>query len=948
MPIFKVIAAAVVLLSVTALGAVAQDGAVVGTITDAESGEALPGANVIVEGTSRGTATNVEGEYRINGVRAGQRVIVVRYIGYAEARDTVLVPAGQAVRADFALRFATLMGEEIEVTAQLEGQAEAINRQLAASTIVNVVSSDKIEELPDQNAAEAIGRLPGISVQREAGEGTKISVRGLSPRFNSVTVNGERLPGADGEDRSVDLSSIPPEVLGGIEVYKALRPDQDADAIGGTVNLSLRPARRDLRLNIRAQAGYNDISEALGEPFKVSGRASDRFWDNRIGFQVSASAERAIRDNDELDVNYIAGEELGTGALGVQVERVQFADVLRTRDRYGASGVFDYELENGQIFLNAFANFSQDEELRRRRRYNVEQGTVQYDFRNRNRDRLVLSSSFNGEHLLRENGLMAEWRTSYSRSRSALPYQHSGLFTEGSAFDATLDPTLGVGEVIAATNNRLENTIFQRALFEAAETVDQSATIQGDLTQPFQVGESVSGFFKTGAKFRGQDRSRDNDRFETPGTIENFLAEYDPEALTGFTLNEAGQVVIIDFFDGDFDANNFLGGDFPFGSGLNGGALDAFYAAYDTLYVQQTRAELDDYGAQEGITSGYVMSEVNLGTRWMVLGGVRYEHTASEYTAKVGRTDGGGSLDDIQEVSDSQTYGEILPMLHVRYKATRWFDARAAVTRTLSRPDFYNLVPYVELNVFERDLRRGNPDLKHTKALNFDLFGSFYQNRYGLFTVGLFYKRLEDIDFIRRSRVAEQGPLLGFDLRQPENAVGIGTVAGLELDLQTNLSWLPGALGGVVLGANYSFVDSRTFVPFAERGERAPDPPFQREQIAGEREIPVPGQSDHTVNVTLGYERYGFSGRISMLYQSDFLLEVGSSQALDEFRQDLLRFDASFQQDLPLKGLRVYVSLNNITNALDESFVGSSRFPTEREIYGFTIDAGVRYGIKID
>ena len=213
----------------------ATTGTIKGIITDVETNEPLAGANVFIEGTSKGAATDIEGKYRIPNVPAGECILVVTYIGYQDKRQSVTVMPDEIMDLDIQLNFDALEGEVIVVTGQLEGQSQAINRQISANTIVNVVSSDKIQELPDQNAAESVGRLPGISIQRDAGEGQKVIVRGLAPRFNSITINGVRIPSTDPENRSVDLSMISPDVLAGIEVFKALTPDHDGDEEFGTI-----------------------------------------------------------------------------------------------------------------------------------------------------------------------------------------------------------------------------------------------------------------------------------------------------------------------------------------------------------------------------------------------------------------------------------------------------------------------------------------------------------------------------------------------------------------------------------------------------------------------------------------------------------------------------------------------------------------------------------------
>jgi len=218
----------------------AQVGRVTGRVTEKGTGEMLFGANVIIKGTNLGMATDAEGRFVLSSVPAGPQTLVISYIGYTSVEKEINVNSGSTLSIDIELEWVGVVGSDVIVTAQARGQMSAINQQLTSNRITNVVSADRIRELPDVNAAESIGRLPGIAIQRSGGEANKISIRGLSPKFNSVTVNGVRVPSVDTNDRSVDLSLVSSNMLDGIEVTKALTPDLDADALGGTVDLRLK------------------------------------------------------------------------------------------------------------------------------------------------------------------------------------------------------------------------------------------------------------------------------------------------------------------------------------------------------------------------------------------------------------------------------------------------------------------------------------------------------------------------------------------------------------------------------------------------------------------------------------------------------------------------------------------------------------------------------------
>ena len=219
-------------------------GNISGTIGDKTSGEKIPFASVRLEGTSLGASTDEEGKFIIRRIPAGNYQLIATYIGYVEQKISVTVVAGKTLEVNVELDYAGVQSEVVEISAQASGQLAAINEQLASNTIKNVVSSDRILDVPDVNAAESVSRLPGISLIRSGGEGQKVAVRGMSPQYNVMMVNGVRMQSTDRNDRSVDLNMIAPNILSGIEVTKALTADMDADAVGGTVNLRIAPKQR--------------------------------------------------------------------------------------------------------------------------------------------------------------------------------------------------------------------------------------------------------------------------------------------------------------------------------------------------------------------------------------------------------------------------------------------------------------------------------------------------------------------------------------------------------------------------------------------------------------------------------------------------------------------------------------------------------------------------------
>jgi len=188
-------------------------GSLSGTVRDSQSGEPLPGANIYLNGTAIGGVSDLNGLYLIKQIPAGSYMLKISFIGYKRKEVSIQIRPGEAKKLDLSLDFDVVRGGTMVITAQAEGQVAAINKQLRSNTIKNVVASERIMELPDANAAESIGRLSGVSIQRSGGEGNRAVIRGLSPTYNAITINGDKIPATDLGDRSVDLNMISPEML---------------------------------------------------------------------------------------------------------------------------------------------------------------------------------------------------------------------------------------------------------------------------------------------------------------------------------------------------------------------------------------------------------------------------------------------------------------------------------------------------------------------------------------------------------------------------------------------------------------------------------------------------------------------------------------------------------------------------------------------------------------
>lgn len=943
-------AVAALLALCAALPAAAQTGVLTGRVTDAQTGEPLPGANVLVSGTTLGAAADANGQYRIAAVPAGRVVVVARFIGYRTDSLAVSVAAGGTAQLNFRLQPDGVVAEDVIVTGQLQGQQAAINQQRQSNTIINVVPEDRLRELPDQNAAESLGRLPGIAVQRDAGEGQKVVIRGLSPRFNAVTINGQRVPSTDGSERAVDLSVLSPDQLSGIEVVKALTPDLDADAIGGAVNFVIGRVPRGLRADARLLGGYNSQSGTVDQ-FRGNVALSNRFLGGAVGVGVSGNAQRADRHSDALSTDYlILREATDTEPVGIGVDDLRLARTLETRTRYGGSLTLDWGAPGHEVVLNTTYGRTDREGVRTRKRYRVGESRVEYDFADRDQTTDVFSAALRGSHRLRLGGafpaLVAEWNGASARSASRTPFLTSGRFRELSAFDAArLRPEEGPAGVTGAARNNLDATFLERFNLQRGRTDETSLSGQVDLRLDLAL-PGVTGFLKTGAKLRETDRSRDFTNFELRNAFQMRTPPFsDPQR---FALAPSGEPLIRNFVLPGRTHERFIRG-FDLGPVLDVAQLRALVFEFRNQYRINVADEVDDYEANERVGAGYVMAQLNVFRgRLMLMPGVRAERTRGRYSSfRLGAgefDDEGRFAGEVIPVDAEQDYTSYFPMVHVRVLPTSWFDVRYAYTETIARPSFFNLVPYERIRSTERLVQRGNPNLTPTRAHNHDLFFTVFTPRAGLVTLGLFTKTLDGVDFplLGRLDTDRTSPFYLFRIDEVVNTPERTRVRGAEAEWQTNLAWLPGPLSGLLFSVNGTYTYSRTGIPFIRitRGTDANGRPITI-QTDTTRAGRLVGQPTYAANFTLGYERDGFSARLSMNLQDDASRAFGARAELDNFSDTFSRWDLALSQRFG-RQLQLYLNVNNLGAPAERAFQGPG-LPTAAEYFGWQGDIGLRY-----
>ncbi len=900
-------------------------GIISGLVVDSASGLAIAGATVRIEALRREVISDRTGRFLFTAVPAGSQTLATRYIGFTAASRSVTVTNGATATVTFRLASATTQLGALVVTATRSGQAAALNQQKAAATVSNVVAADQIGRFPDANLGDALKRVPGVTVALDQGEARFGSIRGTEPRFNTVMVNGERIPSAEAEVREVQLDLIPADMVQQVEVNKTLTPEMDADAIGGSVNVVTRAAPAGFRLSTTAGSGYNFIRN---KPVLVGGLvAGNRFLDNRLGIIASASYYDQQYGSDNKEGTWARSS---TGATYMNQFDLRRYDVQRTRR--SASLSMDYRFnEANSVTLRTIYNSRDDWENRFRARYilgapNATTGLQTTEIRRQTKgggpddrlkdarleDQRMWTSQLSGEHLLAGKATLT-WSASASRASETRPDErYIDWRARNVAIRADYSDTQNP-QFTATTAAQVLPSAFTFRRIEQLEsfTKDEDRNARIDLLVPLTAGDYAS-TVKVGGRYRGKTKLRDNRyNFATPRTAFSNMAATGADDFS-VASNLAGN-----YQYGTFSTPTFLSG------------LDLFNASAFTLADQPAEYAAGNFDATERITGGYAQLQQQLGATVSLVGGVRVEATNVDYDGFQFNVDN----NSITPTSGSQSYTDILPSLNARWDVDRRTVVRAAWTNTLARPNYFDLVPYREISLEDNELSTGNPALKPTRSMNLDLMGERYFENVGLVSAGLFHKRITDFIFAF-TRFQAVDPVTGqtfAQISQPRNGPS-ATLTGAEVAIQRQLDFLPGLLRNLGVYANYTFNSSEVSGLDIEGREN--------------EVLPLLGTARHSGNLSVSYDGRRLTARVAVNYQSASLDagEGGYNEDafFDRWADSRTDVDANATYQLTSRS-RVFLEANNLNNRPLRYYQGTRGRLAQDEFYGRRIQTGFKF-----
>lgn len=886
--------------------------------------QCLPGAAVLIEDLNVYAISDIDGFYAISGLTPGTYRLKASYVGYDPVEVTLTLKDAGTLENDITMsEGATLHSAHVDGV--FNGQRRALTMQKNAIGVKNVVSADQVGKFPDANIGDALKRINGINVQYDQGEARFGQIRGTGADLTSVTINGNRLPSAEGDTRNVQLDLIPADMVQTIEVSKVVTSDMDGDAIGGAINLVTKNTPYQRVFNATAGTGYNWIS---GKPQMTLGLTwGDRFFGDRLGVILSGSYQNSPAGSDNTEFEYELGDD-GT----VELKEAQVRQYYVTRERQSYSASLDYEFnENNRISFKGIYNRRNDWENRYRISYKKLNGKVSKqsvvlqtkggsgDNRDARLERQqTMDFTLDGEHLL--GILKVDWAASYSRATEDRPEErYAALKLSGVDFGSTFVDVNDRQPYSTATVPSLTSGDWKldELVNSSQSIVENECKAKVDFELPISKGR-FGNALKFGAKYTSKDKGRETSYYEYQDSDINF----------DWASHLSKQV-----------REGFMPGDqYPVGTSfVDKGYLGSFdFSKYSGTEILEEEA--GNYEATENILAGFVKFDQKFGDRLDMTAGLRVERTdlrTSGFTYRMEEDEETESLSPTGEFTND--YTNLLPSLLLRYKVGEDGNIRASYTRTLARPKYSALVANKSFNLSDEEATIGDPTTKPAVSDNLDLSFDYYFRSIGLISAGLFFKDVKDVNveaigYMTGSELGLSGyDDTRFEVTQDMNAYD-ARVFGVEIACQRDFGFISPALKCLGFYGNYTYTHSST---------RNYNPVLG---IEDGDDVKMAGSPEHTANASLFFEKKGVNVRLSYNAASSFIDAMNTgSRELDSYydKVNYLDFNASYTWGERWK-TTVYAEVGNLLNQPLRYYWGNSDRTKQVEYYGIRANIGVK------
>jgi TonB-dependent receptor len=935
-----------------------QTGAITGKITD-PSGAVLKGALVSTSTGNVNVVSNEQGLFLINGLAPGRYTLAISYVGFATFQKTLEVAAGQTMNVDATLEVQSENQTVLVTAPRATAEAEAINVERTSDNIVQVLPAEVIRSLPNANMADALGRLPSVTLERDEGEGKYVQVRGTEPRLTNTTVNGVNLPSPEPGVRQIKFDAIPADIVESVQISKTLQANMDGDGIGGSVNLVTKTATSSFpAISLSGMGGYTPIVNGRGLT-EETGTIGKRFGANeRFGVLIGGSYDWNGRGIDDIE----PVPDVATFSNGTTVPWKDGMDIREYRyfrSRWGLAGTVDYKLGQGSdvYFRWLYSDFKNYGD---RWAYTLVDNTPgiqllapsndgcgsgsgvtaapctaapSFNAQLRNPDIGAGSMMLGGTHVLTTSWYswdLSASRSFYGNSPYSTAVYNSTLSSSACQYDPSNTANVYLPRWTAACyteaynpSNLVLNNI-NRGLGHSAQ-LNLQAT--GATAKRYHIG-SRPAIVEIGGKFRNEHKFADT-----------YV----------LTLTPNGSIPLSTFPNRLVNTNYYNGGNYNLGYNATYEDAIAYANAHPSAFTSSSTFGQDpsEYDLIEKVSAGYVMNTIDLSGRLRFVGGVRFEATSDSvanfslgsFTCPPPTT---GTCSSITPNRFTGSYLTVLPSASLRYAVTANNYLRFVYARGLSRPDPQDIAQALDWTVAGNGANRysvsfGNANLKAETGDDADVLFEHYLNPFGVISAGYFYKYLQNPIITRTFEFANYqppgGPLGNYLATQPVNA-GSAWITGFEGAYLQHFSSLPGAWGGLGLSANYGYTASRT--------------------------TGIPGRSDHprllrmspnAFNISPTYDRGRVSIRVGLSYNQASIYSYqytdGTPGGINGPLSDIY-FYSHFQVDAQ-GSIRLGHGLNfvmyglNLNNAVFGFYQGSAPYMIQREYYQPTVAAGFRW-----
>ena len=902
-----------------------KQGTIRGRIID-NSQQTLPGAIIYIESLHTGVVSDINGFYTLANLTPGTYKIKVSYVGYSPVEMTITIPEGKTVERNVTLNEGIEL-QEVVVGGAFTGQRRAINAQKNSMGITNIVSADQVGKFPDSNIGDALKRISGINVQYDQGEARFGQVRGTSADLSSVTINGNRIPSAEGDTRNVQLDLIPADMVQTIEVNKVVTADMDGDAIGGSINLVTKNTPYKRIFNATAGSGYNAVSKKA--QLNLGLTYGDRFFNDKLGLMISGSYQYAPGGSDNTEFEYDVDDD-----GNVVLKEAQVRQYYVTRERQSYSLALDYEFNpNHKISFKGIYNRRNDWENRYRAVYkdldesdpseqSIELQTKGglHDTKNARLERQqTMDFTLDGEHHL--GRLTMDWAGSFSRASEDRPNErYFGLKMDNNTGTNLLSTFQGVG-------GRQPYSTF------AIPTLDNEAWELDELTNSDQsIYEKewkfrlnfelplAKGLFGNTLRFGGKYNSKTKDRETEWYKYDGVFDDNDAWRQNGAAQIRSGFMAGDNYPEGTmFVSKEYLG------------RIDFTQMTGEPDYEEMS----GNYHANEQITSAYLRFDQKLGRKLDLMLGLRMEHTSLRYRGLNWEVDADENEALVPTGTHKNKYTTWLPSVLLKYNVSDDFKLRTSFTKTLARPKYSALIPSVNYNSADEEATIGNPDLKPTTSYNFDFSAEYYFQSIGLISAGFFYKNVRDVIVDEAWQgMSSELPIAGeydYDISKPINAYD-ANLYGVEVAYQRDFGFIAPALKCVGFYGNYTYTANNT-----------KNYKFEHRVVQPGEDIDMIGSPEHTANASLFFEKWGLNLRLSYNFASSFVDEMGEVAQLDRYydKVNYLDLNASYTFGKRFK-TTIYADVTNLLNQPLRYYQGTTERTMQAEYYGARFNAGVK------